>query len=89
MWGPNYDWLPDQDHGANLMHTLQLMLLQCDGRAIRVLPAWPAEWDVHFRLRAPGNTIVEVDYRGGEIERLAVSPSARRADVILPARVKP
>ena len=89
MWGPNYDWLPDQDHGANLMETLQLMLLQCDGNAIRVLPAWPAEWDVHFRLRAPGNTIVEVDYRGGNIESLAVSPGARRADVILPGRGKP
>lgn len=22
MWGPNYDWVPDQDHGSNLMLTL-------------------------------------------------------------------
>ena len=26
MWGPNYDWLPDQDHGSNIMLTLQPML---------------------------------------------------------------
>ena len=27
MWGPNFDWLPDQDHGSNIMLTLQNMLL--------------------------------------------------------------
>ena len=40
-WGPNFDWLPDQDHGSNLLLTTQLMLLQADGDKIRVLPAWP------------------------------------------------
>ncbi len=84
MWGPNFDWLPDQDHGSNLMTTLQLMLLQCDGDAIRILPAWPREWDVSFKLHAPRRTTVEVVYRGGRIERLAVTPEARRADVIVP-----
>jgi hypothetical protein len=84
MWGPNFDWLPDQDHGSNLMETLQLMLLQCDGDAIRILPAWPANWDVHFRLHAPRNTTVEVDYRRGEVVKLEVTPASRRADVIAP-----
>ncbi|MGA2259251.1 MAG: DUF5703 domain-containing protein, partial [Thermoguttaceae bacterium] len=27
-WGPNFDWLPDQNHGGNLLETAQLMLLQ-------------------------------------------------------------
>jgi hypothetical protein len=67
FWGPNYDWTPDQDHGGVLMKTLQLMLLQADGDEIRTLPAWPAGWDADFKLRAPGNTVVEGAVRGGKI----------------------
>lgn len=84
MWGPNFDWLPDQDHGSNILSTLQLMLLQCDGDEIRLLPAWPREWDVSFKLHAPKQTTVEVEYRAGKIQRLAVTPESRRADVVLP-----
>ena len=28
-----FDWIPDQDHGANILTTLQFMLLQSDGRS--------------------------------------------------------
>ena len=84
MWGPNFDWLPDQDHGSNLMNLLQLMLLQCDGDQIRVLPAWPREWDVSFKLHAPKRTTVECVYRKGKIEKLVVTPAQRRGDVIEP-----
>lgn len=82
MWGPNYDWLPDQDHGSNIMLTLQTMVLQSDGDRIYVLPAWPREWDVSFKLHAPRNTVVEGVYRDGHIERLQVSPAARGKDVV-------
>ena len=81
-WGPNFDWLPDQDHGANLLLTTQLMLLQSKGRSLRVLPAWPRDWDVSFKLHGPDNTTVECVYRGGKIEKLKVTPAERRADVI-------
>ena len=27
MWGPNYDWTPDQDHGSNLLMTIQHMIM--------------------------------------------------------------
>ncbi len=84
MWGPNFDWLPDQDHGSNLMSLVQLMLLQCDGDRIRLLPAWPKDWDVQFKLHAPQQTVIECVYRRGLIEKLAVTPESRRADVILP-----
>ena len=40
-WGPNFDWLPDQNHGGNLLETTQLMLLQSVGDKILLLPAWP------------------------------------------------
>ena len=62
-WGPNFDWLPDQNHGGNLLETTQLMLLQSDGDTIRLLPAWPKDWDVQFKLHAPRNTTVECVYR--------------------------
>lgn len=87
-WGPNFDWLPDQNHGGNLLKTTNLMLLQAssleEGGAIRVLPAWPTKWDVSFKLHAPGNTTVECEARGGRITRLVVTPASRAKDVIWP-----
>lgn len=83
MWGPNFDWLPDQCHGSNLMSLLQFMLIQCDGERIRLFPAWPREWDVSFKLHAPGKTTVECVFRNGTVERLEVSPASRRKDVVL------
>ncbi len=83
FWGPNYDWTPDQDHGGVLMKTLQAMLLQTDGPKIFLLPAWPKEWDVEFRLHAPQQTIVEGSYRAGRIESLKVTPESRRRDVVI------
>ncbi len=77
MWGPNYDWLPDQCHGANLINTLQLMLLQADGEEILIAPAWPEGWDVEFKLHAPGNTTVEAAIRNGKVENLKVTPAER------------
>ncbi len=50
MWGPNFDWLPDQCHGSNLMLTLQLMLLQEDSSGRQLFPCWPADWSVRFKL---------------------------------------
>ena len=82
FWGPNYDWTPDQDHGGVLMKTLQTMLLQCDGREIRLLPAWPADWDADFRLRAPHATFVEGQVRGGKLVNLLITPSERTVDVV-------
>ncbi|MEP7233501.1 MAG: DUF5703 domain-containing protein [Ginsengibacter sp.] len=83
FWGPNYDWIPDQDHGSVLLKTTQSMLLQCDDKEIRLLPAWPKNWDVSFKLNAPYNTTVECVYKGGKTEKLIVTPEARRKDVVM------
>ena len=83
-WGPNFDWLPDQNHGGNLLETTQLMLLQGAGDKIRLLPAWPKDWDVSFKLHAPRNTTVECVYRGGKIQSLVVTPRSRTDDIVLP-----
>lgn len=81
-WGPNYDWLPDQDHGSNLMITLQTMLLQEANGKLIVLPAWPKEWNVKFRLHASRNTVVDVDYRNGKT-LVKVTPASRQKDVVV------
>jgi hypothetical protein len=84
MWGPNFDWCPDQCHGSNLLDTVHRMLLQCDDGKIRLLPCWPKEWDVSFRLHAPQRTVVECEFRGGRLVRFSVTPLARQQDVVLP-----
>lgn len=87
-WGPNFDWLPDQNHGGNLLNTTQLMLIQSDslelGGKIRILPSWPKDWDVSFKLKAAGNTTVECTYLNGKVTSLKVTPKTREKDVVLP-----
>jgi hypothetical protein len=86
FWGPNYDWVPDQDHGGVLMKVLQAMVLQSDpySEKLFLLPAWPKNWNVRFRLHAPRQTVIECEYRDGELINLAVTPEHRRKDVVLP-----
>lgn len=67
MWGPNYDWVPDQDHGSNLLMTLQYMILQSYGDKTYVLPAWDSSWNVSFKLNAPDKTTVIGDFRDGKL----------------------
>jgi hypothetical protein len=83
FWGPNYDWTPDQDHGGILVKAFQAMLMQTDGRRIFLLPAWPKDWDVDFRLHAPYRTVVEGTVRGGKLIKLDVTPRSREGDVTI------
>ena len=80
MW-TGFDWIPDQDHGVNILTTIQFMLLQSDGRKLYVLPAWPKNWEVSFKLYAPYNTTVEGVFKAGKLEQLKVTPEKRRKDV--------
>ncbi len=82
FWGPNFDWVPDQDHGNCGLITLQSMLLQWSGNKLFLFPAWPKAWDVEFKLHAPGQTIVEGTFRSGHLDRLEVTPPQRKADII-------
>ena len=83
FWGPNYDWIPDQDHGSIALKTLQAMLLQTEGRTCILLPAWPKEWDVEFKLHAPYNTIIQGEVKDGRVVRLSVTPHTRRPEIIV------
>ena len=81
MWGPNYDWIPDQDHGGVNMIALQKMVLQEDGDRILLFPAWPADWDLKFRVHASGGTTVEGELKDGQITDFNITPPDRHHDV--------
>jgi hypothetical protein len=83
VWGPNFDWLPDQTHGGNLTSVAQEMLLQERGDTILLLPAWPKDWSARFKLRAARNTTVEGEVVRGALRSLRVEPPTRAKDVKL------
>jgi hypothetical protein len=85
FWGPNLNWVPDQDHGSVIMIALQRMLMQCDGDTIRLVPAWPKDWNANFKLHAPKNTTVEGRVENGKLTDLKVTPESRRKDVVIGA----
>ena len=81
FWMAGFDYAPDEDNGGNGMHALQLMLMQCEGKKIRLLPAWPVYWNADFKLCAPMNTTVQASVRNGKIVELQVTPPERKTDV--------
>ncbi|MNI48857.1 hypothetical protein D3C73_1034430 [compost metagenome] len=83
FWGPGFDWTPDHNWGGSGMIGLQEMLLQADGKQIYLFPAWPKDWDVHFKLHAPYQTTVEGTLKDGKLIDLKVLPESRKKDIII------
>jgi alpha-L-fucosidase 2 len=81
FWATGHDYTPDEDNGGNGENGLQQMLMQTDGKKIRLLPAWPKDWDVDFKLNAPYNTTVQGKVQNGKLTDLVVIPASRTADV--------
>lgn len=82
FWGPGHDWTPDHNWGGSGMIGMQEMLLQEVGQKIYLFPAWPRDWDVHFRLHLKGNTTVEAKIENGAVEIIDVQPAERRNDIV-------
>ncbi len=85
FFGPGHDWLPDHNWGGSGMTGIQEMLLAPEPGSngkLHLFPGWPAEWDVDFKLHAPGQTIVEAVLRGGKLTSLKVTPEARSKDIV-------
>ncbi len=81
FWRPAHDWIPDLDNGGSGMMTLESMLMQCDGKKILLLPAWPSNWSAQFKLHAPFSTVVEGTVSRGRVVRWKVFPASRAGDV--------
>ena len=77
------DWVPDQDHAGVIVNALQSMLMLTYDDTIHLLPAWPKDWDVDFKLNAPQQTTVEGRVVNGEVVDLKVTPESRRKDVVI------
>ncbi len=87
FWAAAGDWKPDEDNGGNLMNAFQAMVVQAectkDDKSILLFPAWPADWDIKFKLHAPLNTTIEGELKSGKIKYLIVNPKSREKDVII------
>ena len=84
FWGPGFDWTPDHNWGGSGMIGLQEMLLQTDGTKIYILPSWPMDCNVEFKLHAPFKTTVHVKVSDGKIQFVDVFPKSRTKDIIMP-----
>lgn len=65
------------------MKTLQSMLIQTEDDKIYILPTWPKEWDVKFRLNAPNKTTIEGNYSKGKFEIINISPEKEKVILLL------
>ena len=83
FWRTGHDYIPDLDNGGTGMITLQLMLMQTDGKRIQLLPAWPKSWTADFKLHAPYRTTVEGHVENGVVSNLKVMPAARAKDITI------
>lgn len=77
------DSCPDFDQFGSGAVALQRMLVQDALGKILVLPAWPKNWNVKFKLHALQNTTVEGEVKDGKIIHLKVTPESRSKDVSL------
>lgn len=85
FFGPGHDWLPDHNWGGAGMTGIQEMLLAPEPRPdgkLHLFPGWPADWDVDFKLHAPGRTTVEASLRHGRLVSLRITPVSREKDVV-------
>ncbi len=82
FWESRFDYIPDQCHGGSTIHGLENMVVQSQGNKIYLLPAWPEDWDLNFKVYAAQNTVLEGVYSNGVLRSLTVTPSSRAADMI-------
>ena len=59
------------------------MLMQTTDDRILLLPIWPKDGEVDFKLHGPGKTVVEATVRDGKITRQNVRPAARERVVVV------
>ena len=82
FWGPGFDWVPDHNWGGSGMIGMQEMVLQEANGKLLLFPAWPKNWNVHFKLHASNNTTVEAKLKNGKVQFLKVIPEERTKDIL-------
>ena len=77
------DSVPDWDHFGSGSIALQRMLAQEGNGKIYLLPAWPAEWDVDFKLHLSGEAVLIGVVKDGKLVTWDITPAARKGDVVV------
>jgi hypothetical protein len=77
------DSCPDFDHFGAGSTALQRMLVQEAGRKILLLPAWPAAWDVDFKLHLAGGAVLNGTVKDGKLTAWDIRPQVRKTDVVV------
>jgi hypothetical protein len=77
------DSCPDFDHFGAGSVALQRMLVQEAGPKILLLPAWPADWDVDFKLHLSQRTVITGTVKAGKLTTWDIQPSSRKKDVVV------
>ena len=82
FWGSDFSVLPPvQDKVDELVNALRPMLIEATGKRVCILPGWPIDQDISFRIDTITGLGVEVVYRDQEIKRLEVYPKQRTNEV--------
>lgn len=69
-------------YGSSAIGLQEQLIQTFANRTIRLLPTTPSTWSGSFKLHAPYNTTVEVEFNNGKVTKLDVSPESRMADVV-------
>lgn len=63
------------------MIALQRMLVQYENDNVYLLPSWPKDWDVHFKVNTPNNTTIEGVFKNGKMVKMKVTASDTKNQV--------
>ena len=77
------DSCPDFDHFGSGSFALQRMLVQEGNGKIYLLPAWPATWDVNFKLHLSGAGVISGVVMKGKLLLWEITPKSRKNDVVV------
>jgi len=84
------DEIPDFDHFGSGSIALQRMLVQVvspknlgEPGKILLLPAWPADWDVDFKLHVDHHATIRGSVKNGKLLTWSISPASRTKDVVV------
>lgn len=82
FYGPNYDWLPDQDNGSVMNIAITKALIQSNSEKIFLFPAWDKKLSVSFRLPVDDNFITVKYEKGRKPEYSFDKPESREVVVM-------
>lgn len=82
FWGSDFSQLPPKKNGVDaLVDSLRPMLIEATGKRVCILPGWPIDQNISFRIDTVTGLGVDVVYRDREIKRLEVYPKQRTSEV--------